>query len=67
MKGLNSAKKLCYEDFQYGAGDIVVIGERDSLHLYEAVDSLSRPENPAREIFSFQKDNIFSNVHGKKI
>jgi hypothetical protein len=67
MKGLNSAKKLCYEDFQYGSGDIAVISERDSLHLYEAVDSLSRPENLAREIFSFQKENIFANVHGKKI
>ena len=60
-------KRLCYEDFQYGSGDIAVISERDSLHLYEAVDPLSRPENLAREIFSFQKENIFTNVHGKKI
>ena len=60
-------KRLCYEDFQYGSGDIAVISERDSLHLYEAVDSLSSPENIAREIFSFQKENIFANVHGKKI
>lgn len=67
MKGPKTTKRLCYADFQYGSGDIAVISERDSLHLYEAVDSLSRPENPAREIFSFQKDNIFSNVHGKKI
>jgi len=37
------------------------------LHLYEAVDSLPRPENLARKIFSFQKENIFANVHGKKI
>ena len=66
MKGAKPAKKLCYEDFQYGSGDIAVISERDSLHLYEAVDSLSRPENLAREIFSFQKENIFSNVHDKK-
>ena len=62
-----STKRLCYEDFQYGSGDIAVISERDSLHLYEAVDSWSRPENLAREIFSFQKKNIFANVHGKKI
>ena len=60
-------KRLCYEDFQYGSGDLVVISESDSLHLYEAVDSVSRPENLAREIFSFQKENIFTNVHGKKI
>ena len=60
-------KRLCYEDFQYGSGDIAVISERDLLHLYEAVDSVSRPENFAREIFSFQKENIFANVHGKKI
>ena len=67
MKGPKSTKRLCYEDFQYGSGDIAVISERDSLHLYEAVDSVSRPENLARRIFSFQKENIFSNVHGKKI
>ena len=60
-------KRLCYEDFQYGSGDIAVISERDSLHLYEAVDSVSCPENLARKIFSFQKENIFANVHGKKI
>jgi len=60
-------KKLCYEDFQYGSGDLAVISESDSLHLYEAVDPVSRPENLAREIFSFQKENIFANVHGKKI
>ena len=60
-------KRLCYEDFQYGSGDLAVISESDSLHLYEAVDSVSRPENLAREIFSFQKENIFANVHGKKI
>jgi len=62
-----TTKRLCYEDFQYGSGDIAVISESDSLHLYEAVDSLSRPENFAWEIFSFQKENIFANVHGKKI
>ena len=67
MKGPKPTKKLCYEDFQYGSGDIAVISERDSLHLYEAVDSLSLPENLAREIFSFKKENIFANVHGKKI
>ena len=67
MKGQKPTKRLCYEDFQYGSGDIAVISERDSLHLYEAVDSVSRPENLAWEIFSFQKENIFANVHGKKI
>ena len=67
MKGAKPTKKLCYEDFQYGSGDIAVISERDSLHLYEAVDSWSHPENLAREIFSFQKENIFTNIHGKKI
>ena len=66
MKGPKPTKRLCYEDFQYGSGDIAVISERDSLHLYEVVDSVSRPENLAREIFSFQKENIFSNVHDKK-
>ena len=66
MKGPKPTKKLCYEDFQYGSGDIAVIGERDSLHLYEVVDSVPRPENLARKIFSFQKENIFANVHGKK-
>ena len=67
MKGPKPTKRLCYEDFQYGSGDIAVISERDSLHLYEVVDSLSRSENLAREIFSFQKENIFANIHGKKI
>ena len=60
-------KRLYYEDFQYGSGDIAVTSERDSLHLYEAVDSLPRPENLARKIFSFQKENIFANVHGKNL
>ena len=67
MRGPKPTKRLCYEDFQYGSGDIAVINERDSLHLYEAVDSVSRHENLARGIFSFQKENIFINVHGKKI
>ena len=67
MKVSKTTKRLCYEDFQYGSGDIAVISERDSLHLYEVVDSVSRPENLAREIFSFQKENNFANVHGKKI
>ena len=67
MKGPKSTKRLCYADFQYGSGDIAVISERNSLHLYEAVDSVSRPENLARQIFSFQKENNFTNVHGKKI
>ena len=62
-----STKRLCYEDFQYGSGDIAVISERDSLHLYEAVDSVSRHGNLAQGKFSFQKENIFINVHGKKI
>jgi len=67
MKGPKSTKRLCYEDFQYGSGDIAVISERDSLHLYEAVDSVSRPENLARQVFSFQKENNFANVPRKKI
>ena len=66
MRGPKPTKRLCYEDFQYGSGDIALISERDSLHLYEVVDPLSRPENLAREIFSCQKENIFANVHGKK-
>ena len=66
MKGPKPTKRLCYEDFQYGSGDIAVISERDSLHLYEAVDLVLHPENLVREIFSFQKENIFANVHGKK-
>ena len=67
MKGSKPTKRLCYEDFQYGSGDIAVISERDSLHLYEAVDSVLHPKNLARKMFSFQKENIFENVHGKKI
>ena len=67
MKGPKPTKKLCYEDFQYGSGDIAVISERDSLHLYEVVDSVPRPESLARQVFSFQKENSFTNVHGKKI
>ena len=66
MRGPKPTKRLCYEDFQYGSGDIAVISKRDSLHLYEVVDSVSYPENLAQKIFSFKK-NIFTNVHGKKI
>jgi len=65
MKRPKSTKKLRYEDFQYGSGDIAAISERDFLHLYEAVDSMSLPENLARKIISFKKENIFANVHGK--
>ena len=67
MEGAKPTKKLCYEDFQYGSGDIAVISERDSLHLYEVVDSLSHSENLARKKIQFPKENIFSNVHGKII
>ena len=65
MKRPKPTKKLRYEDFQYGSGDIAAISERDFLHLYEAVDSMSLPENLARKIISFKKENIFANVHGK--
>ena len=67
MKRPKPTKKLRYEDFQYGSGDIAFISERDFLHLYEAVDSVSLPENLARKIFNFKKKNIFANVHGKII
>jgi hypothetical protein len=67
MKRPKPTKKLRYEDFQYGSGDIAVISERDFLHLYEVVDSVSLPENLARKICSFKKENIFENVHGKII
>ena len=67
MKGPKPTKKLYYEDFQYGSGDIAVISERDSLHLYEVVDSLSRSGNYVQKNILFSKENIFSNVHGKKI
>ena len=67
MKVPKATKGLCYETFQYGSGDIAVTSERDSPHLYEIVDSVSPPKNLARKIFSFQKENIFANVHGKKI
>ena len=55
MKGPKPTKRLCYADFQYGSGDIAVISERDSLHLYEAVDSVSRSENLTRQIFTEKK------------
>ena len=66
MRGPKPTKRLCYEDFQYGSGDIAVINERDSLHLYEAVASVSRPENLVREIFSFQKRKYFCKCSRKK-
>ena len=65
MKGPKPTKKLYYEDFQYGSGDIAVISERDTLHLYEAVDFWSRPENLAWKIFSFQK-KIFLQMFTEK-
>jgi len=65
MKEPKSTKRLCYEDFQYGSGDIAVISERDSLHLYEIVDSVSPPKNLSRKIFSVQKENIFASVPEK--
>lgn len=66
MRGPKPTKRLCYEDFQYGSGDIAVISERDLLHLYEAVDSVSRPENLAREIFSFLIKKIFLKMFTEK-
>ena len=66
MKRPKPTKKLFYEDFQYGSGDIAVISERDSLHLYEVVDSVSRPESIARKILSFQTGKIFASAQGKK-
>ena len=65
MKGPKPTKRLCYEDFQYGSGDIAVISERDSLHLYEAVDSVPRLENFAWKKFSFQK-KIFLQMYTEK-
>ena len=56
---------LCYESFQYGSGDISVTSERDVLHLYEVVDSITRSGNLVRENFSFQKENKFVNVREK--
>ena len=67
MKRPKPTKKLRYEVFQYGSGDIAVISERASLHLYEVVDSVPCSENLVWENFSFQKENNFSNIHGKQI
>ena len=48
-------KKLCYEPFQYGAGDILITNEREKLHLFEAVDSVSCSAGITREGFSLKK------------
>ena len=65
MKRPKPTKKLRYEDFQYGSGDIAAISERDFLHLYEAVDSVSLPENLARKIFNFKKKIFLQMFTGK--
>ena len=67
MMELKFTKRLRYEDFQYGSGDIAVASKGNVLHLYEAEDSVSRSGNLVRENFSFQKENNCVNVHGKQI
>ena len=60
-------KRLCYEGFQYGSGDVAVTSERNVLHLYEVIDSVPRSGNLMQKKFSFRKENNFLSVHGKKI
>ena len=62
---LKLTRRLLYEDFQYGSGDIVVAGERNVLHLYEAEESVPHSGSLSRENFNFRKKNNFVNVHGK--
>ena len=62
---LKLTRKLLYEDFQYGSGDIVVAGERNVLHLYEAEESVPHSGSPAQKNFNFRKENNLVNVHGK--
>ena len=60
-------KRLFYEDFQYGSGDIAITRERDVLHLYEVVDSISVSGNITLESFSYQKKNKSLDIHEKLI
>ncbi|HIF03137.1 MAG TPA: hypothetical protein EYQ84_07515 [Nitrospinaceae bacterium] len=62
-----NTQKLCYESFQYGSGDIAVVNTRDMLHLYEVVNVVSLTDNLGKQNSSSQKNNNYTNVHGKKI
>ena len=62
---LKLTRRLLYEDFQYGSGDIVVAGERNVLHLYEAEEPVPHSGSPAQKNFNFRKENNLVNVHGK--
>ena len=64
---LTSTKKLRYEGFQYGSGDIAITNDSDSLNLYELADSKWDMKNFVPKINSFQKGNIFISVQDKNI
>jgi hypothetical protein len=57
---LTYTKKLRYEGFQYGSGDIAITDGSNVLNLYELVDSNRDMKNFVPKINSFQKGNIFN-------
>ena len=67
MVKVKLTKKLLYEGFQYGEGDIVVVSEGNALHLYGMGDAEPHTGNLNREGFGLPKENDFSNVHEKQI
>jgi hypothetical protein len=56
-------KFLCFDSFQYGAGDIAIPVKTGDLHLYEVVDTVSVSGNFAKKNLRFRKDNNFLNIY----
>ena len=65
--GLIFTKKLSYEGFQYGPGDIAAITDSDLLNLYDLIDSKQDNENIVPKGNSFQKESIFTSVQEIKL
>ena len=67
MVKVKLTKRLLYEGFQYGEGDIVVVSEGNALHLYGMGDAEPHSSNVVHENFGLPKVNNFKNVQGKQI
>ena len=67
MVKVKFAKRLLYDGFQYGAGDIAIVSEGDALHLYGIGDAEPNSDNLVKKNFELPIENKFANVHGKQV
>ena len=67
MVKVKFTKATLINEVEYKIGDICLISEGDVLHLYGIGDAEPYPSNLGQEAFGLPRENLFANVHGKRI